>query len=145
MMLSNRIWALICAAVMFGPTVGIEVATVATQAPEGSQGWDIPDGASAEPNPEPLTAATLARGESLYKSKCQRCHGRDGAGHGPEADPDHPAGDLTDGRRASRNPDGVVFYKIWNGREKPRMPAMKADIGRAEAWAIVNYVKRLRK
>ena len=31
--------------------------------------------------------------------------------------------DLTVARRAARNPDGVVFYKIWNGRQKPKMPA----------------------
>jgi hypothetical protein len=36
----------------------------------------------------------------LYQSKCQRCHGSDGAGRGPDADPAHPPADLTDARRA---------------------------------------------
>ena len=98
-----------------------------------------------ELNPEPLNAAVLAKGQSLYKSKCQRCHGADGTGHGPEAEPNHPAGNLTDGRLASRNPDGVMFYKIWNGREKPKMPAMKADITRADVWTVIHYVKTFRK
>ena len=92
-----------------------EITTPARQAPDGSQGWNIPDGAAMERNPEPVSAAVLARGQNLYKAKCQRCHGVDGAGHGPEAEPDHLPGDLTDARRASRNPDGVMFYKIWNG------------------------------
>jgi hypothetical protein len=35
-----------------------------------------------------------------------------------------------DGRTSSlRNPDGVMFYKIWNGRAKPRMPAGQVPAG----------------
>lgn len=123
----------------------VDVARVATQAPDDSNGWHIPAGAATESNPEPLNAAALAKGQSLYKSKCQRCHGADGTGHGPEGDPSHPPADLTDGRRASRNPDGVMFYKIWNGREKPKMPAMKTDITRSDVWTVIHYVKTLRK
>jgi mono/diheme cytochrome c family protein len=145
MTLTNRTWALLCAALMFCPTVAIEIAMGARQAPDNSPGWHIPEGAAMERNPEPLNEAVLAKGQSLYKSKCQRCHGADGAGHGPEADPNHLPGDLTDGRRASRNPDGVMFYKIWNGREKPKMPAMKTDISRADVWTVIHYVKTLRK
>ena len=130
---------------VLGPTVGIEIANGATGAKDPSDGWQIPEGAATESNPEPLTAANLTRGQSLYKAKCQRCHGVDGAGHGPESDPDHPAGDLTDGRRASRNPDGLMFYKIWNGRPKPKMPAMKSDVSRADVWKLVLYVKTLRR
>ena len=103
------------------------------------------EGAAAERNPVPVNDALLARGQNLYKAKCQRCHGADGAGHGPEADPDHPAGDLTDGRAALRNPDGVMFYKIWNGRAKPKMPAMKTDMTRTDVWTVIHYVKTLRK
>jgi hypothetical protein len=39
----------------------------------------------------------------------------------------------------------VMFYKIWNGRTKPKMPAMKADISPADVWAVIQYVKTLRK
>jgi mono/diheme cytochrome c family protein len=118
---------------------------VATQAPEDSNGWHIPEGVAMERNPEPLNAAALAKGRSLYNAKCQRCHGADGAGHGPESDPNHPAGDLTDGRAAARNPDGVMFYKVWNGRAKPKMPAMKSDMTRSDVWTVIHYVKTLRK
>ena len=92
------------------------------------------------PNPD-----AIAKGRSVYRAKCQRCHGADGAGNGPEADPGHPPANLTDARRASRNPEGVLFYKIWNGRAKPKMPAMKADITRADVWRVIHYVKTLRK
>ena len=138
--------SLLCLALLvFCPTVGLEIAHGAAQAPDGFEGWHIPDSAAAEHNPEPLDPATLGRGQRVYRSKCQRCHGEDGTGHGPEMDPGHPAGDLTDGRRASRNPDGVLFYKIWNGRTKPKMPAMKTDISQSDVWSVIHYVKTLRK
>ena len=146
MILTNRPWAILCVALMmFCPTVAIEIAKGAPQAPDDSQGWQIPEGAAMERNPQPLNAAVLAKGQGVYKAKCQRCHGADGTGHGPEADPTHPAGDLTTGRVASRNPDGVMFYKIWNGRAKPKMPAMKSDITQADVWTVIQYVKTLRK
>ena len=119
--------------------------SVRAQAPEGSDSWQIPESAATESNPTPINAAVLAKGQSLYKTKCQRCHAADGSGRGPEADPRHPAGDLTDRRVAARNPDGVMFYRIWNGRAKPKMPAMKADLTRTDVWTIVQYVKTLRK
>lgn len=142
----DRPGALLCVAlVVFAPTIGVEIAKGATQSPDGSEGWRIPEGAAVERNPEPATPAVLARGRSLYTAKCQRCHNADGAGRGPESDPTHPAGDLTDAHRASRNPDGVMFYKIWNGRSKPRMPAMKTDMTATDVWAVIQYVKTMRK
>lgn len=117
----------------------------AGQIPDGSDGWRIPEGAATEQSPVTVNPAAIARGKSLYQSKCQRCHGSDGAGRGPDADPAHAPADLTDPRRASRNPDGVMFYKIWNGRARPKMPAMKSDVSVADTWMIVHYVKTLRK
>ena len=117
----------------------------AAQIPDGSDGWRIPESAATEQNPVPVNPAAIARGKSLYQSKCQRCHGTDGTGRGPDADPSHAPADLTDARRASRNPDGVLFYKIWNGRARPKMPAMKSDVSVTDAWMIVHYVKTLRK
>ena len=118
---------------------------VAEQTPGKSDGWLIPETAGAERSPVPVTPAMVEKGQRLYLSKCRRCHGPDGTGGGPDADPAHAPSDLTDARRASRNPDGVLFYKIWNGRAKPRMPAMKSEISEADVWMIVNYIKTLRK
>ena len=115
------------------------------QAPANSDGWRLPESAATEVNPIAATPARVASGKRVYREKCQRCHGQDGSGHGPDADPDHQPGDLTDGRKATRNPDGVLFYKVWNGRARPKMPAMKAEITRDEAWAVVAFVKTLRK
>src|SRR5688572_21608969 len=110
-----------------------------------SDGWQIPAAAATETNPMPATPAILAKGQELYKGKCQKCHGPTGTGNGPDADPDQPPGNLTDGKRAVRNPDGVMFYKIWNGRTKPKMPAFKTDISREDVWTVIHYVKTLRR
>jgi mono/diheme cytochrome c family protein len=107
-------------------------------------GWQIGDDAMALQSPMAATAAVVTRGGTVYRSKCQRCHGRGGRGNGPDAEPDDPPGDLTDSRRAARNPDGVLFYKVWNGRRNPRMPAFKTEMSREDVWVVVAYIKTLR-
>ena len=124
---------------------GAVVLRARVQVPEDSEGWQIPAAAAAEVNPVAPTPAVLAKGKEVFKAKCQKCHGVTGQGNGPEADPAHSPGDLTDGKRASRNPDGVMFYKIWNGRSKPKMPALKTDISRQDVWTVINYIKTLRR
>ena len=124
----------------------LTVVVVLRAAPQqDSQGWQIPAPAAAEVNPVPLTPAAMERGRELYRSKCQKCHGSSGRGNGPDADPDHPPGNLTDPKRAPRNPDGVMFYKIWNGRSDPKMPAFKTDMPRQDVWTVIHYVKTLRQ
>ena len=58
----------------------------------GSDGWTIPDGAPSERNPVVMDAGVLAGGQRLYKSKCERCHGADGSGHGPTQTESRPGG-----------------------------------------------------
>ena len=130
--------------------LGVMLAVVATlqadrQNPAASEGWQIPQGAAAQTCPVPATPATLAKGKALFKSKCQRCHGVSGTGNGPDADPDHRPSDLTDGARTARNPEGVMFYKIWNGRVRPKMPAFKTDLSPEDIWTVIQYIKTLRK
>jgi mono/diheme cytochrome c family protein len=108
-------------------------------------GWTIPAAGREEKSPLQPTADVLKKGASVYKSKCQRCHGKEAKGDGPESDPDGPAADLTDDARASVNPDGVLFYKIWNGRSNPKMPAFKSEMAKDDVWSVVEYVKSLRK
>ena len=109
-------------------------------------GWQIPDGARDEKSPiASLTPDVLKKGKALYSSHCQKCHGPQGKGDGPDADPEHKPGDLTDGSRAGRNPDGVMFYKVWNGRKDPKMTAFKTEMSKDEVWTVIEYAKSLRK
>ena len=105
--------------------------------------WTLPEGAANEKNPLASSPEVLKKGESLYKSNCAGCHGPAGLGDGPNVDKkdrtERPA-NLT----ISRNPEGVVFYKIWNGRKDPDMPAFKSRMTKDETWSVVAYVLSLR-
>jgi mono/diheme cytochrome c family protein len=124
-------------------TVGI----TAQEPQEGGsrRGWTIPEGAAKEPNPIPPSADVIAKGKSLYGKNCENCHGKSGKGDGPDADPDSPPEDLGDPSRVNRNPDGVMFYKIWNGRKSPKMPAFKSEgLTRDEVWHVIHFIKTFR-
>jgi mono/diheme cytochrome c family protein len=106
--------------------------------------WQIPGAAIGEHSPVRPDDAVLKRGRALFADACARCHGPQGKGNGPEGDPDHPPGNLTDPTRAADNPDGVMFYKIWNGRKAPSMPAFKSQMTKDDVWTVIAYVKTLR-
>jgi mono/diheme cytochrome c family protein len=111
-----------------------------------SGGWTLPQNAEEEKNPFAADPKAIAAGKELFGKNCKRCHGPGGLGDGPDADPDSMQDmDLTVAKRAARNPDGVVFYKIWNGRTKPKMPAFKDDLTKDQAWQIVSFVQTLRQ
>ncbi len=115
------------------------LSVVVSMASAQAKTWTIPDGAAAETNPLTVSPAVLRQGESLYKSNCSGCHGPKGLGDGANVDPRdraHRPANLT----MSRNPEGVVFYKMWNGRKDPDMPAFKSRMTKNEAWAVVAYV-----
>jgi mono/diheme cytochrome c family protein len=119
----------------------------ASQAAQSSaSGWTIPPEAETTKNPLTVDATVLASGKAIFKDKCQKCHGPGGRGDGPDADPDAQEDmDLTTAKRAARNPDGVVFYKVSNGRKKPKMPVFKDELTKEQIWAVVSYVQSLRK
>ena len=109
-------------------------------------GWQLPPDAAATRNPLTVDDAVLATGKAVFKDKCQKCHGPAGLGDGPDADPDAQEDmDLTNPKRASRNSDGVVFYKVANGRRKPKMPAFKEELTPEQIWSVVAYAQTLRK
>ena len=120
--------------------------SVASTSTATQQGWKIPPTAKEEKNPLPVNEAMMAAGKKLFAQKCQRCHGPEGKGDGPDADSDHiDHMDLTNPKNAANNPDGVVFYKIWHGRSEPRMPPFEDQLTKEQAWALVAYAQSLRK
>jgi mono/diheme cytochrome c family protein len=121
-------------------------AVSARQAPAPRPGgWTLPENAAQEKNPFAGDAKAVEEGKRLFAKHCERCHGPGGKGDGKDADPDNQQDmDLTVARRAARNPDGVVFYKAWNGRAKPKMPAFKESLSKEDVWKIVSYVQTLR-
>jgi mono/diheme cytochrome c family protein len=111
----------------------------------GRAQWTIPDSAVIEKSPLAATPEVLKKGRSLFASNCRKCHGPEGHGDGPDGDRDQPPADLTLAVRAAANPDGIMFYKIWNGRSGPKMPAFKSQLTKDQIWTLVEYVKSLRQ
>jgi len=103
-------------------------------------GWTIPDTAKTEKSTAKNPADAAKKGKSLYTANCAKCHGQAGKGNGPDSD---HAADLTDEFRADLNPDGVLYYKIWNGHTND-MPAFKSKLTKDETWTLVEYLKVLR-
>ena len=81
----------------------------------------------------------LEAGKAIFKSKCSKCHGPGGLGDGPDADPDATEMDLTNPKRAGRNPDGVVLQ----GSERQGTPEDAIVQGRIDRRADLDR-RRLR-
>jgi mono/diheme cytochrome c family protein len=111
-----------------------------------NSGWNLPANAADTKSPLTVDDKVLAIGKKIFTDKCQKCHGPKGLGDGPDADPDHAEDmNLTNPKRAERNPDGVVFYKVMNGRRSPKMPPNKDDLSAEQIWSVVAYAQSLRK
>ena len=105
-------------------------------------GWFIPSGGGDEKSPVSSVPGAVTRGKAVFSSNCARCHGAEGKGNGPDSD---HASDLTDEYRDTINPEGVLFYKVWNGRKKPKMPAFKDEgLSKDQVWQVVSYAQTLR-
>ena len=116
------------------------------QAQRAANAWQLPPDAAQTTNPLTVDDTVLAAGKKVFTDKCQKCHGAKGLGDGPDADPEHAEDmDLTNPKRADRNPDGVVFYKVSNGRKNPKMPSFKDELSKEQIWTVVSYVQTLRK
>jgi mono/diheme cytochrome c family protein len=132
--------------VAFALAAALAAAGAATALPQDRAGWQLPPDADELTNPVAVDSSVLAAGKALYEQKCQRCHGPGGLGDGPDADPEHRAEmDLTNPKRAGRNPDGIVFHKILNGRGRPKMPAFRDELTTEQIWTLVAFTQTLRK
>jgi len=121
------------------------IATAQDSGETAKRGWTIPQGAAQEANPIAVSPEVLAKGKKLYEDNCEKCHGKSGKGDGPDADPDDMPEDLSDPGRAARNPDGVMFYKIWNGRKSPKMPGVKTEgFSKDDVWTVIHFAKTFR-
>jgi mono/diheme cytochrome c family protein len=107
-------------------------------------GWTIPAGGKEQKSPLKPSADVVRKGKGVFTSKCQKCHGPEAKGDGPDSDPKSPAADLTDEFRYELNPEGILYHKVLNGHP-PQMPAFKSQLSPDEIWQVVAYVMSLRK
>ncbi|MFI5140425.1 MAG: c-type cytochrome [Sphingobacteriales bacterium] len=109
-----------------------------------SKPWPVPDKYVKMKNPVKSDVKSLANGKKLFIQYCQDCHGKKGKGDGTKAtDIKTPVADLTSASVQSEA-DGSLFYKISEGRND--MPRAKKDLpDPTDIWALVNYVRTLKK
>ena len=124
-----------------GTVAAVLAVGLATGVSAQYQGWTIPDTAKTEKSPVKSPEDAAKKGKGLYTANCAKCHGPEGKGDGPDSD---HAADLTDEFRTDLNPEGVLYYKVWNGHADD-MPAFKSKLTTDEVWSLVEYLKTLRK
>ncbi len=94
-------------------------------------------------NPIPLTKENLEKGESIYTTYCDHCHGDKGEGDGPviekggHAPPPSFTGPLSD------LPEGKAFHTITYG--KGLMGSHAKQLDKKERWLVVHYIQDLQK
>ncbi|MBI2953030.1 MAG: cytochrome c [Chloroflexi bacterium] len=86
--------------------------------------------------------ATMA-GEDVYKTYCAMCHGVDGRGTGPVGQAfNPPPADLTAAVLDQRS-DVLLFTFVSSGFG--RMPPFQSDLTEEQRWAVIGYIRTLRK
>lgn len=95
-------------------------------------------------NPMAADEASLQRGEMIYKTYCQICHGREGRGDGPVAVGLDPKPVDYRAEHVKALSDGELFYIITNGIEGSDMLA-HGYIEEERRWHLVNYLRTLQE
>jgi mono/diheme cytochrome c family protein len=93
--------------------------------------------------PVPVTAQLLARGQERYQVHCAVCHGAGGDGKGLVAKYQMVGMANFHDKRLVTMPDGEIFNTITHG--KNLMSAYGPNVGIADRWAIVAYVRALQR
>jgi mono/diheme cytochrome c family protein len=96
-------------------------------------------------NPVPATAASVNAGRASFDTYCALCHGTDGKGNGPLAQPNAKPQDLTDAAWVYGSTDGEIFDLIVKGLVGPpvKMPAFNATLSERDLWNVVNFLRSL--
>ncbi len=105
--------------------------------------WQVPPEARQLQNPLNDDEAVWQKGQKIFNSLCASCHGQDGTGNPvilKTLNP--PPADLTS-QTVQQQTDGEIFWKITEGRGL--MASYKNMLTEEERWAVVKYIRRLKK
>ena len=100
-----------------------------------------PTALNAVPDPHAELAASVERGQSLFRVYCQSCHGASGAGDGPVAQRGFPPPPPLPTGKSAQMKDGQLFHILTYGQGS--MDSMAAQLDRNQRWDAVNFVRSL--
>lgn len=89
-------------------------------------------------NPIPMSEASIAAGDTVYKVTCTPCHGLELKGDGPITQFYIPPPDLQGAGTRDRS-DGYIYSYIRNGGAV--MPAYGFQVSAENAWHLVNFIR----
>jgi mono/diheme cytochrome c family protein len=90
----------------------------------------------------PSTAASIARGDSLFHTICWTCHGKTMAGDGPVAAKFIPPPDLL-GESTRGRTDGFMYMYMRHGGAV--MPSYGNAVSSSDAWSLIHYIRHMQK
>ncbi len=94
-------------------------------------------------NPWPVNADTVRRGREAYGYFCIHCHGPRADGQGTVGQSFAPLPTDLSSQRVQMQSDGQLMKKILLG--SGRHPRLYSTVSEEETWAIVRYVRSLKK
>jgi len=97
-------------------------------------------------NPMEPDESTLARGEALYMTYCEVCHGPAGMGDGPvsgRAGFPAPPSFVVPEAKSRAMPDGQIFHIVTFGGEN--MASYAAEIPPGDRWKVVLWIRQLQQ
>jgi mono/diheme cytochrome c family protein len=124
---------------------------------QGAARPDTAAPAAAKPDPaKALAKADVAKGKQVFATYCQTCHGEKGDGQGPASKTlNPPPRDFTKAQFKFGDQDEDLFDTISNGAAaqkasdgtpgSPLMAPWGSVIPEGDRWALVKYIRTLRK
>lgn len=106
----------------------------------------IPSAYAGRTSPVDATDASLARGEEIYTTHCETCHGAGGMGDGPAGENLDPL-PAPIAHTSQMLGDDYLFWRISEGGSmepfNSAMPAWKETLAEEERWDVINYIRSL--
>jgi len=93
-------------------------------------------------NPVPDTLDN-ERGEKVFLTFCQPCHGTGGLGDGNVVKRGFPPPPSLLAEKAMKMKDGQLFHIITYGQNN--MPSLASQVERIDRWRVIKYVRSLQK
>ncbi|GAC1702692.1 MAG: hypothetical protein NVS9B4_08630 [Candidatus Acidiferrum sp.] len=127
--------------VLFASVLGL-ICVLIVFAVNQKTAWNVPVEAKTLKNPIQSSDAALSSARIVYLENCAKCHGKTGAGDGPDAhlyDPEPQK--LADPPRLAAMSDGELFYKISEGKRP--MPAFKKRLTVDQRWRLVLLLRSM--